>query len=145
MTCPGCNNPMYWHAHMQVPLTHPAPGTNLQEMVMDKQPTLEGKKNDQGKPELGLVPKSLIWAVGTVLTMGAKIYGTHNWRNGLAWSRPYNALLRHLTAWWGGEDLDPESGLSHLWHASAELAFLVEYEESKAGLDDRYKSKTVEQ
>jgi hypothetical protein len=98
-----------------------------------------GKKFDEGKPQLSLVPKSLIWAVGTVLTFGAKKYGTDNWRRGLAWSRPYNALLRHLTAWWAGETVDAESGKSHLWHAATELAFLIEYEETNRGDDDRYK------
>jgi hypothetical protein len=97
----------------------------------------EGKKFDEGKPQLGLVPKSLIWAVGTILTLGAKKYGRDNWKNGLAWSRVYDALLRHLTAWWAGEGLDLESGKSHLWHAASELAFLIEYEESGAGEDDR--------
>ncbi len=106
---------------------------------MDGQVKLNGNKNDNGKPELGLVPKSLIWAVGTILTFGAKIYGTHNWRKGLLWSRPYNALFRHLTAWWNGESLDLESGKSHLWHAATELAFLIEYEETKTGQDDRFK------
>lgn len=105
---------------------------------MDGQPRLDGKKFDEGKPELGLVPKSLIWAIGAILTFGAKKYGAHNWRKGLAWSRAYNATLRHLTAWWDGENLDKESGKSHLHHAACELAFLIEYEEKGAGYDDRY-------
>jgi len=125
---------------MIVPLTKFDASTNLQEFTVDGQVKLDGKKNDEGKPELGLVPKSLIWAVGTIMTFGARVYGTHNWRGGLAWSRPYNALLRHLTAWWSGENLDLESGKSHLWHAATELAFLIEYEESKTGQDDRYKA-----
>lgn len=105
----------------------------------DGQPRLDGKKFDEGKPQLGLVPRSLIWAVGTILTFGAKKYGTHNWRGGLAWSRAYDAVLRHLTAWWGGEDVDAETGKSHLWHAACDLAFLIEFEASKTGQDDRYK------
>jgi hypothetical protein len=108
-------------------------------VLVDKQPRLDGKKFDEGKPMLGLVPKSTIWAIGWILTFGAKKYGEHNWRKGLAWSRAYNALLRHLTAWWDGESTDMESGKSHLWHAATELAFLIEYEESKTGEDDRWK------
>lgn len=108
-------------------------------VTMDGQPRLDGKKFDEGKPMLGLVPKSLIWAVGWILTFGAKKYGEHNWRKGLKWSRAYNALLRHLTAWWDGESIDAKSGRSHLWHAATELAFLIEYEESKTGEDDRWK------
>jgi hypothetical protein len=111
-----------------------------EKIKMDGQQRLDGKKFDEGKPELGLVSKSLIWAVGTILTFGAKKYGAHNWRGGLAWSRPYNAILRHLTAWWDGESLDAESGKSHLWHAATEIMFLIEYEERGTGHDDRYKA-----
>lgn len=105
---------------------------------MDGQQRLDGKKFDEGKPELGLVPKSLIWATGTILTFGAKKYGAHNWRKGLAWSRVYNAILRHLTAFWDGENNDLETGKSHLWHAATELAFLIEFEEKELGNDDRH-------
>jgi len=109
---------------------------------MDGQPTLDGKKNDQGKPQLGLVPASLIWAVGTILTFGSIKYGKHNWRKGLAWSRPYDAMIRHLTMWYDGESVDAETGKSHLWHAACELAFLIEYEQKGVGYDDRYIPKT---
>jgi hypothetical protein len=106
---------------------------------MQGQVQLNGQKNDQGKPMLDLVPRSLIWAVGDILTSGAEKYGKHNWRSGLLWSRPYAALLRHLTSWYDGEDTDTESGRSHLWHAAAELSFLIEYEAKQLGKDDRYK------
>ena len=54
---------------------------------------------------------------------------------------PYSALLRHLFAWWGGEDRDPESGFSHLDHSAAMLAFLIEHSVNPAyaSLDTRYK------
>lgn len=45
----------------------------------------------------------------------------------MVWSDVYSALLRHLTAFWDGENIDSESGLHHLDHAAACLAFLVEY------------------
>ena len=50
----------------------------------------------------------------------------------------YNATLRHLTMFWDGENLDQETGKSHLWHAATELAFLIEYEEKGLGNDDRH-------
>lgn len=106
---------------------------------MDGQPRLDGKKNDSGKPRLGLISRVFLWGIAEILTHGAKIYGDHNWREGMLWSRPYDALQRHLTAWWDGEDIDKDSGKSHLWHAAAELQFLVEYESKGMGKDDRYK------
>ena len=97
-----------------------------------------GRKDDEQKNRLDLIPGSAMIALGRVLTYGAEKYGPHNWRAGLAWHRPYGAALRHLNAWWEGEDLDTESGYSHLWHAMCELAFLVEYEQTHKELDDRY-------
>lgn len=57
-----------------------------------------------------------------------------NWRNGYEWSLAYASLQRHLNAFWGGEWLDPETGIPHLalacfhafslmhWHEDDELA-----------------------
>lgn len=53
--------------------------------------------------------------------------------------RPLAAALRHVFAFIGGEDKDPETSLSHLAHASCCLMFLLEFEDTKKELDDRYK------
>ena len=63
--------------------------------------------------------------------------GARNWEKGMAWSRPFSALMRHMWAWWAGEKLDPETGKSHLWHACCCLMFLVAYEQRSTGTDDR--------
>ena len=63
--------------------------------------------------------------------------GERNWEKGMNWGRPYAALRRHMAAWWGGEDNDPETGMSHLWHACANIAFLIAFEARKIGKDDR--------
>lgn len=110
-----------------------------QENSMDGQSKLGGIKHDTGKPQLGLISKVFLWGVAQVLTDGVKEYGAHNWREGMDWNRPYDALQRHLTAWWDGEDLDPKSGRSHLFHAGCELMFLVEYKEKSIGNDNRFK------
>lgn len=55
----------------------------------------------------------------------------------MAWSRVYAAALRHLLAWWGGEDEDPETELSHLAHAACCVVFLVAYQGRGVGVDDR--------
>lgn len=99
---------------------------------------MEGKKFDQDKPMIGLIPGVFLWGVARVLTSGAKKYGMFNWLQGMEWHRPYNALLRHLTAWWDGEDKDAETGESHLIHAACELMFLVVYEAWGIGKDTRF-------
>lgn len=86
----------------------------------------EFKKNDTGKPEFELLPFDLLSDVNRVLQHGAVTYGVGNWRKkeGFRLSRCFNALLRHMFAWWSGEDLDKQTGISHLDHAMCNLLFL---------------------
>lgn len=69
---------------------------------------------------------------------GERKYGTYNWMHGMSWSRLVGAAMRHLTAWHSGEDLDPETSLSHLGHARCCLAMLLAYQTHGLGEDDRY-------
>lgn len=96
-------------------------------------------KYDAEKTRLDLVATDFVWAIGEVLTFGVGKYGPWNWAKGMEWSRPYGALLRHMTAWASGENKDPESGLSHLAHAGCCLMFLLVYQKRGIGVDDRYK------
>jgi hypothetical protein len=97
------------------------------------------QKHDQQKTRLELIPPEFLEGVGKVLTFGAKKYAAGNWASGdgFDWSRLYGALLRHMMAWANGEDVDPESGLSHLYHAGCMLAFLAAHVERGMGTDDR--------
>jgi len=76
--------------------------------------------------------------VAKVLTFGAKKYSPNGWRNGFMWTRLIGSTLRHLSAFSRGEDLDPESGLSHLSHAGANILFLIEHYTIGLGKDDRH-------
>jgi hypothetical protein len=87
---------------------------------------------------IDLLPFSLVRAATDILTIGAKKYEERNWEKGMAWSRPFNACIRHLFAWWFlRENLDPETGKSHLHHAVTNIAFLIEYETTRPEFDDR--------
>ena len=86
-----------------------------------------GRKSDGSKVALHLIPPELVVEIGKVLTFGAAKYAPRNWERGMEWHRAYGALLRHMLAWWNGEELDPETGLSHLAHAGCCLAFLITY------------------
>ena len=100
-----------------------------------------GTKHDVGKPRMDLLPSEALEEVAKVLTFGAQKYDAHNWRKGVQYSRLTAALLRHLGAWQRGEDLDPESGLSHIAHAACNAIFLLTFisEGDRLDLDDRYR------
>lgn len=100
-----------------------------------------GKKFDQGKPPLSLIPTKPLLEIAKVLEHGAGKYDEHNWRKGMKWSRLLSSSLRHITAFNEGEDLDPESGINHLAHAACGLMFLLEYYTTHKELDDRYRDK----
>src|SRR5262249_14845884 len=87
----------------------------------------EGKKFDDGKLPEHLLSVESHNRLLAVLNRGAAKYGERNWEKGMDWSRVYSAALRHLHAWWAGEDNDPETGFSHLAHAMANLHFLNHY------------------
>jgi hypothetical protein len=97
----------------------------------------EGRKDDSEKTPYHLIAPEMLEGVGKVLDFGANKYGPRNWENGMSWSRPFSALMRHMWAWWSGQDKDPETGMSHLWHACCCIMFLMAYEARKAGKDDR--------
>jgi hypothetical protein len=99
----------------------------------------KGIKHDAGKVRLELLPPELLFGVSEILTFGAKKYSDRNWELGMDWSRVFGGLMRHLWAWWRGEDTDAETGKSHLWHAGCCIAFLIAYEARKVGKDDRPK------
>ena len=95
-------------------------------------------KHDGGKTRMSLLPYTFTKAVSDVMTFGAEKYAAWNWAKGMSWSRVLDAAYRHMGAWQEGEDVDPESGLSHLAHASCCLAFLIVYQAKEIGADDRH-------
>lgn len=98
---------------------------------------LEGIKHDEGKPQLSILTKESLEAEARAFQYGALKYDKNNYKKGMAWSRVLDAALRHLMAFNAKEDLDPESGLTHLAHSKACLAMLIYYYENKVGTDDR--------
>lgn len=76
---------------------------------------------------LSTVSGPFLLALGTAMAEGALKYGRHNYRAaGVRVSVYYDALMRHMTAYWEGEDIDPESGLPHMIKAAACLAVLFD-------------------
>ena len=65
-------------------------------------------------------------------------YGRHNYRRiGVRASVYYDAALRHLMAFWEGEDIDPDSGLPHIVKAIATMVVLRDGQINELWEDDR--------
>jgi hypothetical protein len=82
------------------------------------------------KPEqYSLIPTEFLAEVARVYAYGAEKYSRDNWLSGYPWSWSYDALQRHIIAFWSGQETDPESGRHHLAHAAFHLASLFTYSE----------------
>jgi hypothetical protein len=110
---------------------------NLKKPSQQKQEP--GTKFDSGKPRMELLSSEALIQIALVLNEGAKKYSDNNWRKGMSWSRLLGAAMRHLTSFKDGEDLDKETGLSHLAHLGCCTMFLLEYIKTHPEMDDRYK------
>lgn len=85
------------------------------------------KKFDQGKTDISLVSPILTNGLATVMSFGAGKYGRYNYLSGgMKVTRLVSALQRHLLAFLGKEDIDPESGQHHLFHVAANVQMLVD-------------------
>lgn len=104
-------------------------------------PTTGGIKHDQDKPPMDLIDNAFLIELSNVLGFGARKYAAHNWRGGINYSRLIAAAYRHLGAINSGEDIDPESGLSHAGHLACCVMFLSKMMQTRPDLDDRYKGK----
>lgn len=77
------------------------------------------------KAPMSTVPGGVLAEIGVALLEGAAKYGRSNYRaSGGRASVYYDAAMRHMIAWWEGEDIDAESGLSHVTKAIASLVVL---------------------
>lgn len=90
------------------------------------------------KTPLGLIPPHAMEQTAWAHKLGAEKYGPFNWRStGVCASTYVNAMMRHLNAWRDGEDLDPESGISHLAHIACSCNILMDADYCGTLMDDR--------
>lgn len=90
------------------------------------------------KATASTIPSPVMMEVGVAMLEGARKYGRSNYRRaGIRESVYYDAAMRHLAAYWEGEDLDPDSGLSHITKAIASLVVLRDGQMNETSTDDR--------
>lgn len=96
-----------------------------------------GARYNTNKPDLSLIPLCTLEDEARVWMYGKQKYAAWNWAKGMAWSVPYACALRHLSAWQQGEDIDAESGQSHLAHVMCNIRMLMLYSKTYLEGDDR--------
>lgn len=90
------------------------------------------------KPYFSTIPGQVLGELGLAMLEGAVKYRRHNYRVvGVKASTYFDAAQRHLLSWWEGEDIDPESGASHLVKAMACLVVVRDAELQDVLVDDR--------
>lgn len=94
-------------------------------------------KRAEGKPDLGLIPYFSQEMEARVFMFGAIKHARWNHTKGLPWSVTLASLMRHVGRFNAGEDVDVESGLSHLAHAKSCCSMLLEWTQTHPELDDR--------
>ncbi|WMI33255.1 hypothetical protein SEA_SLIMJIMMY_76 [Mycobacterium phage SlimJimmy] len=99
-----------------------------------------GGQKAGNRVRMSLVPGRELLDVAELYGKGAEKYSAWNWAKGYDWSLSFDALNRHLWAWWDGEEFDNGeggTGLEHLtavvFHALALMYFRKHFPE----LDDR--------
>jgi hypothetical protein len=114
-----------------------------------------GARKGQKPERFDLIPVGPLTALARHYGVGAEKYterdgdgsvthdGGDNWRLGYDWRLSFAACNRHLWAFWGGEDIDTETGSSHLIAAAWHLFTLFEFTQTHREFDTR--RVTVEQ
>lgn len=96
-----------------------------------------------GKSEMCHIAPEFLMEFADLMTVSAKKYSKYNYAKGQELSTALDSLDRHLLAFKNSENVDPESGKSHLVHIAANAMILwctVKYHlEQHPELDDRFK------
>jgi len=146
---PDCS-PGYWEqvGEKEAPLPEPKTQTDIEvasaawrAMLDNAQDSKQTNPKDAigiRKAPLSTLPMNVVAEMGTAMLEGAAKYGRHNYRGvGVRASVYFDATMRHLVSWWEGEDLDPDSGLSHITKALVSLAVLRDAMMQSKCEDDR--------
>lgn len=84
------------------------------------------------------IPFAPLCEVGVAMLEGARKYGRHNYRvAGVRASVYIDAAIGHLVQWFEGEDIDPDSELSHITKAIATLMVMRDGMLNDKFIDDR--------
>ena len=136
------NDPYHEHEDRELLKEHAAHPERFRAVKTENPKEEAGRK----KCPLQLLPPAAMRETANALGHGAEKYSQWNFRGaGINATTYIGACYRHLSAWADGEDLDPESGLSHIAHISACCAILLDCMHTRMMNDDRSKVPTPEE
>ena len=125
------SNDNYWVSQAIIELSTAAHKNNLGDIFMHCHSAIEGLRLQFGSEQL-------LDELTKAMEYGAAKpeYGRNNWKKGMEWSRLIDAGMRHGIAILRGEDIDPDSGNTHLAHMLGSIHMLMGNIELGVGIDD---------
>lgn len=147
--CPQCSTKEFRHVNDPLPPATPDDQRIYEQIAArHNQDRLPGgnSKDTNPKDAIGIrklafsvLPWQVMARVAVAMMEGAAKYGRHNYRAaGVRASVYFDAVVaRHLTSWWEGNDIDPDSGLHEIDKALAGLMVMRDSMLQGNFIDDR--------
>lgn len=90
------------------------------------------------KAPIGVVPPALMIGAAEAMQTGAVKYGPFNYReNKVQAVTYYEAICRHLFAWFDGQEVAEDTGVHHLRHVAAGVGILLDALDAGNLIDNR--------
>lgn len=91
-------------------------------------PPKQALRYNTGKLQWSMVDFKSLEPMVKVLEFGAQKYDRDNWKKGFDRRQVLESMMRHLTSLMDGEDIDNESGISHMGHIQCNAMFFNYHE-----------------
>lgn len=113
------------------------------ELYGDVEVTKTGSlRYNNDKPQMHHIPPKFLLELADLMTQSAKKYSRWNYAKGQPFTMPYDSMMRHICKFMDGQDIDEESGKSHLLHVAANAMIMWTTQEYRLSeypeLDDRF-------
>lgn len=141
--CANCNTHFVFMPDQGICVTCNASLMKTDSYIKENPKQVQAQK--EGKPPLNYLVYSVLEEDAKVHKHGADKYGERNWRTQPILASTYEgAILRHFLAWVAGEDIDKDSGYSHLSHIRACCAVVLDSQKFGTLIDDRDRKAEIE-
>ena len=101
---------------------------NKKEQINDSE---KAARFNEGKPQWSLIHFKSLEPMIRVLEFGTLKYAPRNWQKSMPLDKILESMQRHLAALFDGEEVDSESGISHMGHIQANAMFYNYHKEKE--------------